>query len=399
MNVHVGGEDTARSGEGQAPLKGVWGKPLKVNTNPVDKVQLDKVDGVTQEGPPKKNMLSVISWNVQDLGAKQHGKGSEHHAFVTESLQKFVAKENADIVVLQEVTDCDMVDGAIQGWRCVGSVIPERVESNLPQVVLGNVLLYNEALFQGSYDNRVLTTGFKHAARQGDVNGDTLFDHHGEKCDWEAYNGCRNAYSDMPSATSVKLTMHAQRWTPSMLRAFPGGVRVMDVHLFAGARKQNLAEAGKAHRRRFQLRSLMALVDDWNKADTNHPPPTTIYAGDFNTRKKSELKGVVAPAGDYGVRLWCPADAGWCDAVDSKHNTHRAGTLDHVVVDIRPQPSSVPFRARSKVLHQGSGSEFSDHAPLFVEFQPTPGVDWPPTAPNKPQQRPTMDEDNFPTLG
>jgi endonuclease/exonuclease/phosphatase family metal-dependent hydrolase len=338
-----------------------------------------------------------MTWNVENLKSD----GGPHKTYITAALQQFVAKYKPDIVVLQEVEACDLVAHALSDWACVGSVVPEHVESNLPHVVLGNVVLYNTKLFLGSKPNRVLTTGFKEAARRIDRSGNNLFDHHGEKCSWEEYNGCKNSYADMPSATSIKLFLRKDEWATEVRSLFPGGLRVVNVHLFAGGRHGGLSEASKAHRRRFQMRSLMALVDSWNAKDTtgsrSSNAPVTIYAGDFNTRRKHELQEIAAPAEDYGMRLWCPADGGWCDTTLSKYKTHKAGTLDHVVVDIRREFTSSPFLARASVLRQptsGKGQGGSDHDPLFVQMKPSPSAARPPTN----QAPPVLNDDSFPSL-
>ncbi|CAK0790144.1 unnamed protein product [Prorocentrum cordatum] len=323
--------------------------------------------------------------------------------YITAALRQFVATYKPDVVLLQEVESCDLVARALPDWSCVGSVVPEHVESNLPNVVLGNVILYSTRLFIGSTPNRVLTTGYREAARRTDKSGKSLFDHHGEECSWAEYNGCKNPFADMPSATSVKLFLRDGEWAAAVRDMFPAGLRAVSVHLFAGGRHGGLSEAGKARRRRFQLRSLMALVDHWNAQDAagsrGASVPVTIYAGDFNTRRKHELQEIAAPAEDYGMRLWCPADGGWCDNTLSKHKTHKAGTLDHVTIDVRRESAAAsPFLGRANVLRQpisGRGRGGSDHDPLFVQLKPSPGGARPPTR----QVPPVLSDDSFPSLG
>mmetsp|Transcript_16096 Transcript_16096/g.43143 ORF Transcript_16096/g.43143 Transcript_16096/m.43143 type:complete len:149 (+) Transcript_16096:106-552(+) len=147
----------------------------------------------------------------------------------------------------------------------------------------------------------------------------------------------------------------------------------------------------------------MALVDHWNAQDAagsrGASVPVTIYAGDFNTRRKHELQEIAAPAEDYGMRLWCPADGGWCDNTLSKHKTHKAGTLDHVTIDVRRESAAAsPFLGRANVLRQpisGRGRGGSDHDPLFVQLKPSPGGARPPTR----QVPPVLSDDSFPSLG
>lgn len=393
---------------------GAWGQPLVVGQTKVE-IKPTQPEQTQQEDPTGKSTLSILTWNVQDLGSevKKKGAGSQHQQYVTRSLQHFVKTNSPDVVVLQEVTDCSLVKQALDGWKCVDSVVAAAVENKIANVVLGNVLLYNAKVFSASHENRVLSErhSTERAAERKDSTGMTLAEHHKGKdstgCDWGAYNEC-NMHSDMPKATSVRLKLLQGQWAPSLLLAFAGGIRVVDVHLFAGGSAQGLQDIQRAHRRAFQMRSLLALVDYWNSMDGSAIPPTTVYAGDFNTRDKTEMQGVIAPASNYNVNLWCPADGGWCDKVDSRHSTSTTRQnvkqfLDHVAIDIRPQPkpnSGLPFQARSHILSQlGTKKEQSDHSPLFVEFQVTPGVTWPPLEFQVPQKPMVMDQDNFPTLG
>lgn len=410
---------------GPPETEGAWGRgqpksvsePAKIgeawgNGPPKSVTEPAKTGGVWAKGPPTsvtepvkhqpvlmkgKSSLNIMTWNVENLKSD----GGQHQTYITAALQHFIIKSKPDVVVLQEVEACDLVAHALPDWACVGSVVPEHVETNLPHIVLGNVILYNTRLFVGAKPNRVLTTGFKAAARRLDRSGKNLFDHHGEKCSWEEYNGCKNAYADMPSATSVKLFLREDAWATEVRALFPAGLRVVNVHLFAGGRHGGLSEAGKAQRRRFQMRSLMSLVNDWNAKDTAETRssnlPVTIYAGDFNTRRKHELQDISAPADDYGMRLWCPADGGWCDTALSKYKTHKAGTLDHVTVDIQREVTSSPFLGRASVLRQptsGRGRGGSDHDPLFVQMKPSPSA----ARPSTNQAPPVLNDDSFPSL-
>lgn len=269
---------------------------------------------------------------------------------------------------MQEVEGCGYVDNMLIGFACVESTVPERIEGRMPGLVLGNVILFDTNLFTATHANRVLTDEGR-AEEAVDDSGSSLREHHRTLCSWSAYNGCRRAQDDMPRPTSVRLAFQIGVWPRKVVAAFPGGIRIVDIHLFAGARVSGLSESAKADRRGFQMRSLFALVRRWNQRMRD--PPTTIYAGDFNTRGATELARVVASATDYGTHLWCAADGGRCGQVRARHRTHLAGYLDNVVVDVQPRGNLAGATSFASVLQQpqGPASLRSDHEPLLVKLQ------------------------------
>eukprot|EP00928_Gymnodinium_smaydae_P054620 TRINITY_DN38360_c0_g1_i1.p1 TRINITY_DN38360_c0_g1~~TRINITY_DN38360_c0_g1_i1.p1 ORF type:complete len:449 (+),score=99.98 TRINITY_DN38360_c0_g1_i1:61-1347(+) len=330
----------------------------------------------------RKNVLNIVTWNVRDLSNASDGQA--HHSFVLSNLRELVQLRGADVLVLQEVQNCRLVEAALPLWSCVDTVVSPDREQRTPSV-LGNVILYNRQLFEGSEENRVLWQGYAGATSWRDRYNKSLSERHAEECIWQNYNNCSRMQSDLSTVGSVRLTLRPQLWTANALQAFPGGLRLVDVHLFAGASRGGLPEAAKAARRAFQMRGLIALVDKWSSTDAaaavasagGQPPPSpvTVFAGDFNTRGAAEMKGVISSAWDYGVRMWCPAASGFCDAVLSQHKTHQAGYLDHVVLEYDPA-RPLHLRARSETFRQAGGRAarqaqvVSDHDPLLVSLAP-----------------------------
>jgi len=328
----------------------------------------------------QRTKLSVLTWNAENLLLKGN---QAHNNYIAKSLKQLVQQQKPDVVLLQEVEDCSLVDKVLAGWACVGSVVPEHVEQKLSKQALGNVLLYNADAFDASRANRVLEQRahpFKSVVDSKDLSGKSLRQHHKKDCAWSEYkngDGCKSVFSDFAIPTSVRLELRCpQLWSQELCAAFPDGLRFVNVHLFAGAGK-GLPQSATSARRAFQMRSLMALVHSWNSQSGD--APATVYAGDFNTRKKDELRDVVASAGDYGAQLWCPADGGMCDQVDSKPRTHKAGFLDHLLVDLPASAGKAALlggAAAAKVLTQPSGQAAakSDHEPLLVEITPKKAV-------------------------
>jgi len=167
----------------------------------------------------------------------------------------------------------------------------------------------------------------------------------------------------------------------------------VSVHLFAGGKwiqKKVLNYEQILQRRRFQMRALFHLIDHWNHVDrqSGEELPSSVYVGDFNTPKASELLEVLGAAEDYGVNLWCPLVKGYCktlasDSLPQELKSHAKGHLDHVVMDMHLQSQSFPV-ATSKVIKQPSLSDRllrekypgcksmsscqSDHSPMLVQL-------------------------------
>lgn len=347
-----------------------------------------------------RSWFSIMTWNVENMGVSS---SPEHKEYIKAALTQLVKDHRPDIIVLQEIETCNLVDmGYLHRYghyQCVGSVIPARLEQKT-SIVLGNILIYRADLFVTISSNKVLSSGYAQAARHHDRNGETLNDHHARDCSWAAYNGCTNPRSDMPQANSVTLMFQQTAWNANVHTAFPGGLRVVNIHLFSGV-KAKLTNTSRADRRAFQLRSLFALTDHWNTAlPSGSTPPTTLYAGDYNTRGPHELRRLTQSAMDYGVDMWCPSDGGLCSHVSSQKKTHRGGFLDNVLVDIQPRGSHARLGAWGLILDQPSGpGEKSDHNPLLLKLGAPEVEDEPQTEEFGAEDFPSIGETDFPSIG
>lgn len=137
------------------------------------------------------------------------------------------------------------------------------------------------------------------------------------------------------------------------------------------------------------MRAMFHLIDHWNHVDhaAGEEPPSSVYVGDFNTPKASELLEVLGAANDYGVNLWCPMVKGYCktlasDSLPRELKSHPKGHLDHIVMDARLQTKCYPT-ATSTVIKQPSLDKLgrkkypncktqtscqSDHSPMLVQL-------------------------------
>jgi len=363
-------------------------------------------------GPaPSDGSLSILTWNVENFGRKSLGPKED---YVHGHLQYLYREHKPAIFVLQEVESCSIIQKffTTRDYGCVTTTVPQKTENDTPNV-LGNVVLYSQTLFVASNENRVQSEGTEHLAHQvTPVSGRSLQDHWKEECEkWRAYNDCRSVVNDIPRPTSVLLTLRTDTglWKDGVLAAFTDGLRIVDVHLFSGGRQAQLTDQGRRERRKFQMRALLAMVTVWNRFMQR--VPTTIYAGDFNTRGDLELRYIAAPGKDYGLKLWCPANGQkndrsyWdCYRTKSQHATSKAGFLDNFIVDLKPERSLAGWIASAAVLKQQPNSQQrSDHEPLLLKLQPpaakapATGVSWPglvkdikkPTdTPSQPQKAP-----------
>lgn len=313
--------------------------------------------------------LTVMTWNVENVGRIVT---EQHLSFVVASLKAFVAKYKSDVIALQEIESCSYIAGSLPSYSCVESVVSETVESRRPGMVLGGLLLFKTAVFEAAYENRILSdsTWKKHISIRRDRGGMTLSDRHTNECTWAPYNGCHSPHPDIPKTNTVELSLRKGFWNSNLSSSLKGGIRMVNVHLFAGGHMHSLTEKMRADRRSFQMRALLWLTDLWNSASGAYGTPTTFYVGDYNTRGENELRRVVHAAKDYGVDLWCPADHGRCADVASRHRTHRAGYLDHIVVDLRSHGAHRNLGVKAAVLQQ-KGTKLdgqSDHSPLLLKI-------------------------------
>eukprot|EP00421_Protoceratium_reticulatum_P025516 CAMPEP_0168471636 /NCGR_PEP_ID=MMETSP0228-20121227/59385_1 /TAXON_ID=133427 /ORGANISM="Protoceratium reticulatum, Strain CCCM 535 (=CCMP 1889)" /LENGTH=380 /DNA_ID=CAMNT_0008487553 /DNA_START=192 /DNA_END=1334 /DNA_ORIENTATION=- len=355
----------------------------------------------------------MITWNVENV---MEGGGTGHVSHIGQALRQLAGGDpRPDVMLLQEVDACKLLMEdyfSDLDWDCIEPAVSETKmkwkKQHAPGIALGNLILYRSEMLSASKENRseenrVLDEGqgYAEAMMIRDTGSQkTLLEHHKEACTW---GNCKSPTHDMPDATSVKLYLRKDKWTEDMLKFFSGGIRFVNVHLyagFAGHRQQLLSPEQLAvrstnaqARRAFQMRSVLALNYYWKIQDQsmdatpmsvlalNHywkiqdqsknATPTTIYAGDFNTKAEDEMKKLVASASDYGVLLYCPGDGKCEDEVSTLKTNFRGDSfLDHVTVeyseDRREAIDQLLWQGR--VLKQDTRKAgWSDHNPLLVQ--------------------------------
>jgi len=219
-----------------------------------------------------KKVLSIVTWNVQDV---QHicptyisnAKHQAHIAYFQSTLASYAAEKSPSIIVLQEIQDCSLTKLDEAEYSCIESTVDQQYEEKLQDVTLGTVILYRRDSFTASNGGRVLNTNIGNVDDWEDLASKSLSDHHAEDCTWTGLSGgrgCSNMQSDMPEFGSVLLTLRPGAWHESVEKALPHGVRVVNVHLYSGARVKTVTDGDKAKRRAFQLRSMVATVETWN---------------------------------------------------------------------------------------------------------------------------------------
>jgi len=344
-----------------------------------------KTNGTTSTGGklPTARTISVMSWNVEHVNVAV--KDTPHVQFVQKTLQQLVRQHSPGIIALQEVENCKLVE--LSGYGCVDSVVDTYQERRLSFVTLGNVILYRNDLFVASRENIIRRTSVRDIVNQVDKAGNNLRYHHSQECTWGGLsngNGCGNVNDDVPSFSSVLLKLKpGSTWISSAYAALASGIRIVDIHLFAGGSRKDMTvpfngESRGAHERRneqarsakrsFQLRSIFATVSLWNQELGN--APVSFYAGDFNTRQNNELRDLVkASEEDYQFELKCPSSGlrkstRSCRSAISTRKTSRAGFLDHIAYDSHSHLSTTSFA----VLKQPKG-ETSDHSPILAEVR------------------------------
>lgn len=354
----------------------------------------------------KRCSITIMTWNARDVVDAELTDVKEHAKYIRDALVSLVKANQPSVLVLQEVQACKLIDGGLPDFTCVDSTIDAKAEAVLPRLALGNVVLYETKLFDASNANRLMqglpkknSQPYKVAAQHkhgGRKKNPSLYGFHKTECTWKGYNGCRTIWPDAPRVTTVRLKPNcaAGFWSQAVCNEFKHGLRIAAVHLFAGGKwiqKKVLNSEQVLQRRRFQMRALFHLVDHWNYEDSQfgEEPPTSVYVGDFNTPKASELLDVLGAANDYGVDLWCPMLKGYCKQLASgslptELKSHPKGHLDHVVMDMRLQSQSFPM-ATSKIIAQPSMLDErgrqkypgcksakvcqSDHSPMLVDLQ------------------------------
>jgi len=359
---------------------------------------------VAQTRSDKRSSVDILTWNARDVVDAELADVKEHAKYVRDALASLVQDNKPSVLVLQEVQACSLIESAVPDFTCVDSVVDAKVEAQLPRMALGNVLFYETKLFEASNPNRILqglkpkkspytqAASYKHG---GDKKNSNLYSFHRKECTWSGYNGCHNLWPDAPRVTTVKLTPKCAGglWSEAVCNEFKHGLRIVGVHLFAGGKwiqKKVLTGEQVLQRRRFQMRALFHLIDHWNYVDhhSGDEPPSSVYVGDFNTPKASDLLEVLGAAKDYGLNLFCPMVKGYCktlasDSLPPELKSHPKGHLDHVVMDMRLQSQSFPT-ATSKVIKQPSLSDKlrrqkypgcksmnscqSDHSPMLVQL-------------------------------
>jgi len=324
-----------------------------------------------------RSSLSILTWNVENFGSNSLASKED---YVHKQLNSIYLQQKPEIFVLQEVESCRSIERfyRTKDYGCVTSTVSKTREQKTP-MVLGNVVLYSQAHFRATNENRAMEEGIDHLPDQiTPLSGRSLRNHWKEECEfWRAYRDCRSIMDDMQRPTTVLLTLRSDTglWKEEVMDAFSSGVRIVDVHLFSGVR-QKLTDEGRRKRRKFQMRSLLAMVTDWNR--DMERVPTTIYAGDFNTRGSLELRDITAAAEDYGLKLWCPANhekddryGGSCSRTKSTHQTSGDSFLDNFVVDLQPERGLAGSRAKAEVLKQPTNAQQrSDHEPFLLTFLP-----------------------------
>jgi len=220
-----------------------------------------------------------------------------------------------------------------------------------------------------------------------DKLGNNLRHHHAQECTWDGLShgrGCSNVHGDVPRFSSVLLQLKpGSTWIPSAYATLADGIRIVDVHLFAGGSRKDMTlqqagEARKAHERRneqarsakrsFQLRSIFATLSLWNQQLGK--APVSFYAGDFNTRRDNEFRDLVkASEEDYQFELQCPSSGlrkatQSCRSAISTKKTSRAGFLDHIAYDSHSHLTATSFA----VLRQPKGAT-SDHQPILAQVR------------------------------
>jgi endonuclease/exonuclease/phosphatase family metal-dependent hydrolase len=147
-------------------------------------------------------------------------------------------------------------------------------------------------------------------------------------------------------STSVLLHPKTGAWHPDVLSMIKGGIRVVDVHLFAGGRRK-IAGTNKpigdkvcAEKRAFQLHSMFSTVDYWNDGLTRGRP-VTIYAGDFNTYSQdrkligTQLSKLVSKSEKlFNLNMQC-GPSRRCAGSGSPPTTLSGQSLDHIMHDDR----------------------------------------------------------------
>lgn len=317
-----------------------------------------------------KDQLTLMTWNVEKLGRNAPPK---HVSFVQQSLANYTLAYSPDVIALQEIEACSYVGDAVHGYECTDTVIPSFVEEKNPRTVLGGVLLHKATEFVSSRKNRVMQEKEWHdnIKFHKDIDGKTLIGRHSEECTWKAYNGCNKVHADILRTNSIDLSLLPNRWQPELYAALRDGIRIFNVHLFAGVSISRLTNEMRAARRTFQMRSLLWLSEVWNNDDKTEHKPMTVYLGDFNTRGDQDLRRIVSAAGDYGVVPWCPANRGKCMNTTSQHKTSKAGYLDQMVFGMRPESVGFTLNTTATVLKQAgprSGGH-SDHNPLLLSIR------------------------------
>lgn len=317
---------------------------------------------------PCSNALTLLTWNVENLGSKS---SMDKKNRTTSQIRKLLLR-TPDIVFLQEAESCAHVDAAIRNlnYSCVDTPVPGHIESRSP-MVLGGVILYKSTHLSASNPNRITYGSWaQKMTYMQDSDGYTLADRHAEECNWTAMYGCSSPHPDVPKAGTVRLKLKTGKWCAAMKTAFPDGFRAVNVHLFSGGRmfknySRDVAQSMRDGRRAFQMRAHFWTSSLWNSVDGT--TPTTIYAGDFNTKTPQDMQAVVSSGEDYGVNLWYPKSGGeWNVTVQSKA-THRAGSLDNIVMDLRPANMGSKLTSTSSIVANFGGAKVSDHSPLWVK--------------------------------
>mmetsp|Transcript_65096 Transcript_65096/g.146822 ORF Transcript_65096/g.146822 Transcript_65096/m.146822 type:complete len:447 (-) Transcript_65096:78-1418(-) len=334
-----------------------------------------------RKGDKSQGSLRILSWNVKDV--VRNSAYEKHRRYIAESLIALVEKYNPQVIFLQEIEKCYLLQELLDrytSFECVESVAEESFEDSDDKRAFGNAVLYNAAYFEASHLQRARKTSKWKIEQWKDEKGKLISDHW--DCKWKALGkgrGCDDVKKDFKKFTSVRLDPVQNEWTDEMYGAIKNGLRLISIHLWAGGRSEIKDGSVRLARRAFQFRSVMTMVAMWNTQDKKHhgdheahAVPTTIYAGDYNTAGKGDFKVVAAAGEDYAVDLFCPMEKASCTSTDSAKKSHPAGYFDHIAMDINPQATQEAFAHKaaitSKIVDMPRGDSSSDHFPIYAKF-------------------------------